>query len=242
MRLSSRSRRAVAAAGVLAAVAACPAAAVAHPGDSDPSFGGGRGFVTTDVVPGAGIVDQAEGVAVGPFGDAYAVGTSFQPGGTLRDTVSVAHYNCCGLDATFGVGGTATVTIDQGARGRDILYDDRGDGDITNDRLLVAGSVTRGGVQQASVLALRRDGGGLDRSWNVEGLTAHGVPGGTSPELVALARERDGRIIAAGNVTLDGQRRPFVARYTTEGGSTRRSPATASACSAWRATASRPIP
>ena len=79
MRLSSRSRRAVAAAGVLAAVAACPAAAVAHPGDSDPSFGGGRGFVTTDVVPGAGIVDQAEGVAIGPFGDAYAVGTSFSP-------------------------------------------------------------------------------------------------------------------------------------------------------------------
>jgi uncharacterized delta-60 repeat protein len=202
---------------VVAGLAALAGTAHAAPGQLDPSFGAGRGFVTTDVIAGGGAVDQADALAVGPFGDAYVAGTSFQPGGPLPETLTVAHYNCCGLDSTFGVGGTVAARLGEATTGRDIVFDDRGDGVVANDRLLVAGSITRNGVQEALVLALPRDGRGLDRSWNGEGFTAHGVPGGTRAQLVALARERSGRVVAVGNVTISGARRGFVARYASDG-------------------------
>ena len=215
MRIPIRARRALAAAGVVAAVAAVPAAAQAAPGDLDTSFGSGRGFVTTDVIAGGQVVDNGEAVAVGPFGDAYVAGTSF--GSSLPETLTVAHYNCCGLDTTFGVRGTVAVQLGQATTGRDVVYDDRADGAIANDRLLVAGSLTRDGVRRALVVALPREGRGLDRAWNGEGFVAHGVPGATSAELVALAPERGGRVVAVGNATIAGRQRGFVARYTPDG-------------------------
>ena len=70
------------------------------------------------------------------------------------ETLSLAAYNCCGLDTTFGTRGTVAVQSGSGTTGNDVLYDNRGDGDITNDRLLVAGSTVEAGVRRPFVAAL----------------------------------------------------------------------------------------
>src|SRR5688572_24458550 len=118
MGLHLRARHALAVAHVVVGVAALAGTAHAAPGQLDPSFGAGRGFVTTDVIAGSSVVDHAEALAVGPFGDAYVAGTSFQPGGPLPETLTVAHYNCCGLDSTFGVGGTVAARLGEATNGR----------------------------------------------------------------------------------------------------------------------------
>jgi uncharacterized delta-60 repeat protein len=210
-----RTRRRVAAAlAALGALAAMPAAATAAPGDLETSFGAGRGFVTTDVVTNAGFHDSARAVAIGPFGDAYVAGTSFVPGSA--ETLSLAAYNCCALDPTFGTRGTVAVQLGSGTTGNDVLYDNRGDGDITNDRLLVAGSVVESGVRRPFVAGLTR-AGRLDPSWSGDGLLSHPVPGATSTELDGIARQGDGRIVVAGRATVSGVERAFVARYTPQG-------------------------
>jgi hypothetical protein len=129
-------RRLAATAGALGALALVPAAAMAAPGDLDTSFGAGRGFVTTDVVTNSGFLDDGRAVAVGPFGDAYVAGTSFVPGGS--QVLSLAAYTCCDLNPTFGTRGTVALQAGSGVTGNDVLYDNRGDGDATNDRILVA--------------------------------------------------------------------------------------------------------
>jgi uncharacterized delta-60 repeat protein len=210
-----RTRRRVAATvAALGALAAMPAAAMAAPGDLEPSFGGGRGFVTTDAVTNAGFNDSARAVAIGPFGDAYVAGTSFAVRGA--ETLSLAAYSCCGPDITFGTRGTVAVQSGSGTTGNDVLYDNRGDGDITNDRLLVAGSTVESGVRRPFVAALTR-AGRLDPSWSGDGLLSHAVPGATSTELDAIARQGDGRIVVAGRATVNGVVRAFVARYTGQG-------------------------
>jgi uncharacterized delta-60 repeat protein len=206
-------RRVAATVAALGALAATPAAAIAAPGDLDTSFGSGRGFVTTDVVTNPGFNDSARAVAIGPFGDAYVAGTSFGGGG---ETLSLAAYNCCALDPTFGTRGTVAVQTGSGTTGSDVLYDNRGDNVITNDRLLVAGSIVESGVRRPFVAALTR-GGRLDPSWSGDGLLSHGVPEATSTELDGIARQGDGRIVVAGRATVNGVERAFVARYTTQG-------------------------
>jgi uncharacterized delta-60 repeat protein len=207
-------RRLTATAAALGALALVPAAATAAPGDPDPSFGGGRGFLTTDVVPNNGFLDDARAVAVGPFGDAYVAGTSFVPGGS--QVLSLAAYNCCDLDPTFGTRGAVSVQTGSGTTGNDVLYDNRGDGDISNDRVLVSGSIVRSGARRPFVAAFTRTGR-LDPSWSGDGLFAHAVPGASSAEIEGIARQADGRIVAAGRATINGVERAFVARYTAQG-------------------------
>jgi uncharacterized delta-60 repeat protein len=206
-------RRLAATAATLGAFAAMPVTAMAAPGDLETAFGG-RGFVTTDVVTNAGFLDSARAVAVGPFGDTYVGGTSFVPGG--GETLSLAAYNCCGLDPTFGTRGTVAVQAGSGTTGNDVLYDNRGDGDIRNDRVLAAGSIVESGVRRPFVAAVTR-GGRLDTTWSGDGLLSHPVPGATSTELDGIARQGDGRIVAAGRATVNGVERAFVARYSPQG-------------------------
>ena len=112
-------RRLAVTAGALGALGLVPPTALAAPGDPDPSFGGGRGFVTTDVVTNNGFLYDARAVALGPFGDAYVAGTSFVPGG--GEVLSLAEYNCCDLDPTFGTRGTVSVQTGSGTTGDDVL-------------------------------------------------------------------------------------------------------------------------
>jgi hypothetical protein len=149
-------RRLAATAGALGALALVPAAAMAASGDLDTSFGAARGFVTTDVVTNSGFLDDGRAVAVGPFGDAYVAGTSFVPGGS--QVLSLAAYTCCDLNPTFGTRGTVALQAGSGVTGNDVLYDNRGDGDVTNDRILVAGSIVESGVRRPLVAAFTRNG------------------------------------------------------------------------------------
>jgi uncharacterized delta-60 repeat protein len=207
-------RRLAATAGALGALALMPAAAMAAPGDLDPSFGGGRGFTTTDVVTNNGFLDDGRAVAVGPFGDVYVAGTSFVPGGS--EVLSLAAYTCCDLSPTFGTRGTVAVQTGSGTTGNDVLYDNRGDADPANDRILVAGSIVTNGVRRPFVAAFTR-AGRLDPSWSGDGLFSHGVPGATSAEIDGIARQADGRIVVAGHATVNGSDHALVARYTADG-------------------------
>ncbi|HEX2104799.1 MAG TPA: hypothetical protein VHF51_14175 [Solirubrobacteraceae bacterium] len=207
-------RRLAATAGALGALGLVPATAMAAPGDLDTSFGGGRGFVTTDVVTNTGFHDEARAVAVGPFGDAYVAGRSFGPGGS--EVLSLAAYTCCDLDPTFGTRGSVAVQAGSGTTGNDVVYDDRGDGATSNDRLLAGGSIVRSGVRRPFVAAVTRNGR-LDLTWSGDGLLSHAVPGASSAQIDGLARQADGRIVAAGRATINGSERGFVARYTAQG-------------------------
>jgi uncharacterized delta-60 repeat protein len=206
-------RRLAATAGALGALALVPPAAMAAPGDLDPSFAGGRGFTTTDVVTNNGFLDDGRAVAVGPFGDAYVAGTSFTGG---SEVLSLAAYTCCDLNPTFGTRGTVAVQSGSGTTGDDGLYDNRGDAGTANDRILVAGSIVTNGMRRPFVAAFTR-AGRLDPSWSGDGLLSHGVPGATSAELDGIARQADGRIVVAGHATVNGSDRALVARYTADG-------------------------
>jgi uncharacterized delta-60 repeat protein len=210
-------RRLLRLAGAALAVAglAVPATAAAAPGDPDTSLGSGRGFVTTDVVTNPNVHDAGNAVAVSPFGEVFVAGTSF--GGGIQDAASVVKYNCCGVAPDFGSGGKAIFSLDSGAAANDVLYDNRLNKDLNDDRLLVAGSAKLANGNRLPMISALRRSGQFDPSWNANGIQRHAVPGATSAEFLAVTRQSDGRIVGAGKATVNGVERFFVARYTADG-------------------------
>lgn len=170
----------------------------------DPTFGGGRGWVTTRV-PGATAV--AYGAAVVERGAIVLAGQATRAAGDGQ--IVVARYLRNGrLDRTFGVRGVFKTTLPQsdGPFIATAIRRQRSTG-----KLLIAG-----GYGQGAMLLLRLQANGrLDRRFGGQGTGRVTVPAGGIAQ--SLAIQRGGKILLGGsNANVNG--RPMVvARFTRRG-------------------------
>ncbi|MDX3539480.1 calcium-binding protein [Streptomyces sp. MB09-01] len=188
-----RGRRAdrIAAAVVLglALAVALPGAALAAPGDLDPTFGGGDGMVTTDL----GASEAAADVAVQPDGKIVAVG------GDTTDffgNFAAVRYNADGsLDTTFGDGGKVSTDI---AGGSDTA---NGVALQADGKIVVVGTSENleGGVAWFTVVRYNPDGT-LDTTFDGDGKAVTDFGGGGADQGSDVAVQADGKIVAAGGV------------------------------------------
>src|SRR5438034_997582 len=88
--------------------AALPGAAVAAPGDLDPTFGSG-GKVLTDLRPAS--YDTAQAVALQPNGKIVAAGFSDAAAASHNDFALVRYNSDGSLDMGFGLGGKVLTDI-----------------------------------------------------------------------------------------------------------------------------------
>ncbi|MFC5662086.1 calcium-binding protein [Kitasatospora misakiensis] len=174
----------MAAAGLLL-VLAVPGAALAAPGDLDPTFGTG-GRVTTDFGGGS---DEAHGVVVQADGKIVVAGYA---GAT--DDFALARYNPDGsLDSGFGTGGKVTTDFNGGSDAAHGLA-------LQSDGKIVAvgrSEVPEGGVGWFSVARYNTDGS-LDTGFGTGGRTVVDFGTGGADDAFGVAVQGDGKIVAAG--------------------------------------------
>ena len=184
--------------------AAAPASSAAKGARPDPTFGNGRGWVTTSLPGGSA---NAYGAAVIGGGKIVIVGQWVPPSGNGQ--VLVARYLRNGrLDRSFGSGGvfrSSLPTVDGPFNGLAIAQE------RSTGRLVVAG-----GYGLGSILVLRlTPNGRLDRSFGPKrtGLTTTPV-GGIGESLVI---QRNGGILVGSSNENQNGRPMVVARYTRTG-------------------------
>jgi uncharacterized delta-60 repeat protein len=173
----------------------------------DPTFDG-DGKVATDF---GGSFDGAGDVAIQPDGKIVAVGSGFRsPPGRAMD-FALARYNADGsLDASFGEGGKVLTafggnSID--AANAVVLQPD--------GKILAAGR-TRSGPTYDFALARYLPNGALDSTFDGDGLVV--TPMSTvHDDVLGLALQTDGRIIAAGWMLGTDRADIALARYNPDG-------------------------
>jgi uncharacterized delta-60 repeat protein len=165
-------------------------------GSLDQGFGTG-GVVETDVAPDGS--DAAHGLAIQADGKIVVAGGAGNDAGT-SSSFGVVRYEADGsLDAGFGTAGITIVTATTFSEGRDIALQ-------ADERIVVAGSIFPG-LASADVAVLRLDQHGVrDETFGSRGLAVAGFasvnPSGFHVGR-AVAVQRDGKIVAAGNVNGD---------------------------------------
>ena len=192
-------------AGVVALLAAAwPASSEAARARPDPTFGNGRGWVTTRI---PGTTALAYGAAVLQRGRIVIAGQASTAAGNSQ--IVVARYLRNGrLDRSFGVRGVFKSALPR-SDGPFVATAIRRQG--STGKLLVAG-----GYGQDAMLLLRlRSNGRLDRRFGRRGTGRVTVPAGGSAQ--SLTIQRGGKILLGGsNANLNG--RPMVvARFTRNG-------------------------
>jgi uncharacterized delta-60 repeat protein len=182
----------------LTLVAARPAVVVGHPGDLDPSFGTG-GLVTTAI----GDIAEVNAVAVQEDGKIVVAGSSGAQG-----VFALARYNPDGsLDATFGTGGILTTRIGNDAEAHAFAL--QGD-----QKIVAAGFTPNCTYPNGSAFALSRynPDGSLDATFGTGGPVTT-VFGPIDDEAYAVAKQADGKLVAAGSRTLHHRNVFTVVRY-----------------------------
>jgi uncharacterized delta-60 repeat protein len=134
----------------------------------------------------------------------------------VQDGANLARYNPDGtLDATFGAGGTATVSAPgmSGALAA-VLQPD--------GKVVIAGDCQRvrpsGGLQSVFCLARVSSDGNLDKTFGTEGLVA--TPFGDNDGVRALSLQADGKLVAAGFTAVPSAQPNYnfiLARYNPDG-------------------------
>ncbi|MFG2335324.1 calcium-binding protein [Streptomyces yangpuensis] len=170
----------------LALAVALPGAALAAPGDLDPSFGG-DGVVTTDL----GAAEAAADTVVQPDGRIVAVG------GDATDffgNFAAVRYNPDGsLDTTFGDGGKVSTDIAGGSDSAEGVA-------LQADGKIVVVGVSEnleGGVAWFTVVRYHPDGS-LDTTFDGDGKAVTDLGGGGADQGSDVAVQADGKIVAAG--------------------------------------------
>lgn len=179
-------------------------------GGFDPTFGDGRGFVTTDVV---GASDRANALAIQPDGKIVVAGHGGDHGN--GNDWLVIRYNPDGsLDTNFAVGGIFTLfigdAIGSGAQGVAIQKDGK----------IVTGGEAPFDETGGDFVAVRLTATGtLDNEFSSDGIvsTNFGPNSGDGADAVVL--QGDGKIILGGNTDATSDVDPVfaLARYTTSG-------------------------
>jgi len=210
-RRGSRSRRFLLCVGLFAAVMILPTALRATPGDIDPTFGMGLGFVTTDFNNGGN--DYMGKIAVQKDGKIVAIGESFSPG-----KFALARYNADGsLDTSFGIGGKVITVI---ANVREVAFDVL---ILPNGNILVSGSIDLPtSINRSWALLRYKSDGSLDTTFGNNGITMTDF-GPDDDQAYGIALQSDGKIVVAGRKGIQfypaDQRKGNVAlaRYTADG-------------------------
>ncbi|MGW9069779.1 calcium-binding protein [Streptomyces yangpuensis] len=173
----------------LALAVALPGAALAAPGDLDPSFGGGDGVVTTDL----GAAEAAADTVVQPDGKVVAVGSDATD---FFGNFAAVRYNPDGsLDTTFGDGGTVSTDIAGGSDSAEGVA-------LQADGKIVVVGVSEnleGGVAWFTVVRYNPDGS-LDTTFDGDGKAVTDLGGGGADRGSDVAVQADGKIVAAGGV------------------------------------------
>ncbi|MEU9106210.1 hypothetical protein AB0D54_18005 [Streptomyces xanthophaeus] len=171
----------------LALTVALPGAALAAPGDLDPTVGGGDGMVTTDL----GSSEAAADTVVQPDGKIVAVG------GDVSDFVgnfAAVRYNADGsLDTTFGDGGRVSTDIAGGSDAADGVA-------LQADGKIVVVGVSEnleGGVAWFTVVRYHPDGS-LDTTFDGDGKAVTDFGGGGADQGSDVVVQADGKIVAVG--------------------------------------------
>jgi uncharacterized delta-60 repeat protein len=179
-------------------------------GTLDATFASG-GIAITDF---AGGDDAASAVAIQSDGKIVAVGAAYM-GSATRGDFALARYNTDGsLDATFGVGGKVTTDFYQRGDAANAVV-------IQGDGKIVVGGTTRNSILHQFQLGLARynTDGSLDAGFGTGGLVSTTILG-LDDEILALALQTDGKIVAAGYTYIGGLNYDFaVARYSGTDGS-----------------------
>jgi uncharacterized delta-60 repeat protein len=177
-------------------------------GTPDAGFGNG-GQVTTDF---NGFSDSCFAVAVQTDDRIVAVGGAFSSDDSDANDFAMCRYNSDGtLDATFGNLGTVTFDFGSGVNdeGLDVVI--QGDGKI----VVAVGQA----VDSASdfILARFNSDGTFDGTFGAGGVVSTDFFG-DSDVVGAIALQPDGKIVAAGDVTIVGDDDFGLARYNSDGG------------------------
>jgi uncharacterized delta-60 repeat protein len=178
-------------------------------GALDTTFGSG-GKVLTDF-SGTGSFDGASALRIQSDGRIVAAGNSDASG---SEDFALARYSTNGtLDPTFGNEGKV-ITDFSGAGSPDVI---RSLG-IQSDGRIVAADVSYAGGSADFALARYKSDGTLDATFGNEGEVLTDFSGaGSYEEVIALAIQNDGRIVAAGLSDAAGSDDFALARYNSDG-------------------------
>lgn len=197
-------RTGVAAATGLALVLTLPGAALAAPGDLDPTFDG-DGKVVTDF----GGYDESRDMALQADGKIVTVGLAEPPAGGAAD-FALARYNVNGsLDTSFDGDGLVLTDVSDG--NEDVA---NGVAVQPDGKIVVVGRSTdpvTGGYGFA--VARYNPNGSLDTGFGGDGTVLTDFGTGGAQEAFAVAVRADGKIVAVGM----GGAEVAVARYNADG-------------------------
>jgi uncharacterized delta-60 repeat protein len=183
--------------------AAIPSAALAAPGDLDPTFGSG-GKVTTAI---GGGDDQAYAVAVQADGKIVAAGNCWT---ASYDDFCLARYSSDGgLDTSFD--GDGKVTTDSGY-GYDVAYAVAVQAD---GKIVAAGNCWTASYDDFCLARYNGDGS-LDTSFGGDGKVTTAIGSGYDVAY-AVAVQADGKIVAAGSCETSSTDDFCLARYSSDG-------------------------
>ena len=193
-------------AGALLALVLIPVAATATPeGALDPAFGQG-GKVTTAF---GSAYDAAYAIAVQRDGKLVAAGAS---GNGSNYDFALARYNRNGiLDASFGSGGKVTTAIGSSHdNGNALVLQPDG-------KLVVAGYAVLSPSSSAFALARYNPDGTLDPAFGSGGKVTTALGTGSEDGANALVLQPDGKLVAAGAVSIGSRSAFALARYNRSG-------------------------
>ena len=174
-------------------------------GTPDPGFGGGSP-VTTDFFGGD---DFPAALALQSDGKIVAAGAA--GGGIGGFDFALARYNSDGSpDATFGIGGKVTTDFLEGLDSAHSIVV-QGDG-----KIVAAGLANEKFGDGYFALARYNSDGGPDASFGFGGMVTTGFSGGFG-EIGEMALQCDGKIVAAGIVTVAGTWDGGLVRYNSDG-------------------------
>jgi uncharacterized delta-60 repeat protein len=200
-----RARRRLLLAASLVALLLIPAGAGATPGVLDPGFGTG-GKVTTAFGSG---YDTAYAIAVQRDGKLVAAGSS---GNGSNYDFALARYHRNGtLDTSFGSGGKVTTAIGSSHdSGSALVLQPDG-------KLVVAGYASTSSSTSAFALARYHPSGTLDPGFGAGGKVMTALGSGAEDGANALALQPDGKLVAAGAVSIGSRSAFALARYNRNG-------------------------
>jgi uncharacterized delta-60 repeat protein len=172
----------------------------------DSTFGS-AGVATADF---AGVYDAAFAVMRQADGKLVAAGTAGVS--AVASDFALVRFNADGtLDLTFGTGGWATLDLggsDEIALG--LVEQPAG-------KLVIAGYTSSGGTRRGAVARFNGDGT-LDGTFGTAGVTILDFGRGSQFSAYGLARQQDGKLVAAGTVSYEADAPDVgIARVTAEG-------------------------
>jgi len=187
-------------------------------GALDTTFVAGAGKVALNIF-GGGSADQAFALAIAPTGSPspgtiVLAGSAYNPSTGNKDFALVRYTSAGALDSSFGSGGIKTTDFANSPDVANAMY-------IRSDGFIVAGGFSRFSASSDDfAIARYTANGALDPTLNGTGKLTMRISN-ADERIYALAREFDGKIVAAGFAAVEGvspvTRNFALARFNADG-------------------------